>query len=120
MQKESIYDRMTNAEKVVADALKELGVEWRYEQPVFVWDEQGRPRVWAPDFYLVQFGIYVDVCGSDNFDYSYRKKIFSQNGYQVIFLHLFKNAQLWKRHFLRYLVLFINSRRTTLTTLLSG
>ena len=25
------------------------------------------------DFYLVPFGIYVEVCGSENFDYDYRK-----------------------------------------------
>ena len=55
MRKESIYDRMTNAEKEVANVLKELKIQWSYEQPVFVWDENKRPRVWAPDFYLTQF-----------------------------------------------------------------
>jgi len=50
MQKESIYDKMTYAEKEVASELKKLGIQWSYEQPVFVWDENKRPRVWAPDF----------------------------------------------------------------------
>jgi len=35
---------------------------------VFVWDGDGRPRVWTPDFYLTQFGIYLEVCGSKEFD----------------------------------------------------
>jgi len=48
--KELIYDRMTNAEREVANELKHLGIQWTYEQPVFVWDENKRPRVWAPDF----------------------------------------------------------------------
>ena len=60
---------MTNAEKEVADLLKEMGIKWTYEQPVFIWDENKRPRVWAPDFYLIPFGIYVEVCGSEHFDY---------------------------------------------------
>jgi hypothetical protein len=50
MRKESIYYRMTHAEKDVAEVLKELRIQWSFEQPVFVWDEQGRPRVWTPDF----------------------------------------------------------------------
>jgi len=48
--KGSIYDKMTSAEKEVAYLLKEMGIRWRYEHPVFVWDENKRPRVWAPDF----------------------------------------------------------------------
>lgn len=89
---------MTNAEKEVADVLKEMGIKWSYEHPVFVWDENKRPRVWAPDFYLIQFGIYVEVCGSEQFDYKYRKKIFDRNGYRVVFLHLYKNTIKWKNH----------------------
>jgi len=110
MQKESIYDRMTNAEKEVANVLKELKIQWTYEQPVFVWDETNRPRVWTPDFYLQQFGIYLEVCGSEKFNYSYRMKIFNKNGYQVIFLHLFKNTEQWKNHLFRYLKMFLVNR----------
>ena len=85
--KESIYDKMTRSEKEVANLLKNLGIRWSYEHPLFVWDENKRPRVWAPDFYLSTFGIYIEVCGSENFDYDYRKRIFDNNGYRVIFLH---------------------------------
>jgi hypothetical protein len=101
--KESIYDNMTRCEKEVADLLKEMGIKWRYEQPVFVWDENNRPRVWAPDFYLIPFGIYIEVCGSSSFDYEYRRKILDKNGIRVIFLHLFKDKDKWKYHFLKYM-----------------
>ena len=103
MQKASIYDQMTKSEKEVAELLKDLGIKWSYEQPVFVWDENKRPRVWAPDFYLIPFGIYVEVCGSSSFDYEYRRKIFDKNGYRVIFLHLYKEEYKWKSHFMNYL-----------------
>lgn len=103
MNKISIYEKMTYSEKEVAELLKDLGIKWRYEQPVFVWDENNRPRVWAPDFYLLPFGVYVEVCGSEQFDYDYRKKIFDKNGYMVIFLHLYKESYKWKNHLMSYL-----------------
>lgn len=118
MKRESIYDRMTEAEKEVADLLKNLGIRWTYEHPVFVWDENKRPRVWAPDFFLVQFGIYVEVCGSEDFDYNYRRRIFNRNGHKVIFLHLYKEPIKWKKHLISYLWLFINHRNRKLDEIL--
>jgi len=70
-----------NAEKEVAKHLKKYRIQWSYEHPVFVWDENKRPRVWTPDF-------YIEVCGSKSFDYNYRRKIFDRNGYMVIFFAL--------------------------------
>jgi len=109
---------MTNAERQVAELLKEMGIKWTYEHPVFVWDENKRPRVWAPDFFLVSFGIYIEVCGSDKFDYEYRKKIFESNGYNVIFLHLYKEKNRWKNHLMYYLQLFTNHRNHKLNDIL--
>lgn len=118
MFEESVYDRMTRAEKEVATVLKEFGIRWSFEQPVFVWDENKRPRVWAPDFYLFHFGIYVEVCGAKEFDYEYRRKILTQNGYQVIFLHLYKEASQWKNHLFEYLRFFSNCRNKRLNKIL--
>jgi hypothetical protein len=70
MQKESIYEKMTNTEREVADLLKNLGIKWSYENPVFIWDENNRPRACAPDFFLIYFGIYVEICGSKNSNYA--------------------------------------------------
>jgi len=97
---------MTKPEKEVARFLKNIGIQWSYEHPIFVWDENNRPRVWAPDFYLVPFGIYVEVCGSENFDYDYRRRIFDNNGYKVIFLHLYKDTNKWRKHLMDYLKIF--------------
>ena len=108
--KESIYNKMTKSEREVADLLKEMGIKWSYEHPVFVWDENKRPRVWTPDFFLISFGIYVEVCGSKDFDYDYRRRIFDKNGHYVIFLHLYKESNKWKHHLLKYLKLFNNHR----------
>ena len=114
MTTESVYDHMTKSEKEVAILLRDLGIKWSYEQPVFVWDENKRPRVWAPDFYLIPFGIYVEVCGSKTFDYEYRKKIFENNGYRVIFLHLYKQTNKWKNHLMSCLEIFTSYRKRKL------
>lgn len=119
MQKESIYDQMTKSEKEVAELLKKMGIKWSYEQPVFVWDEYKRPRVWAPDFYLIPFGIYVEVCGSKDFDYDYRRKIFDRNGHKVIFLHLYKETKKWKNHLIIYLKLFTFCKNQKLIDILN-
>ena len=102
MQRVSIYDKMTRSEKEVAEMLKQMRIQWSYEHPVFVWDENKRPRVWAPDFYLTSFGIYIEVCSSEHFDYDYRRKIFDNNGYRVIFLHLYKEPNKWKKYLMNY------------------
>lgn len=118
MQNESIYDQMTRSEKEVAKLLKKLGIIWSYEKPVFVWDENNRPRVWTPDFFLIQFSIYVEVCGSKDFDYEYRRNIYEENGLNVIFLHLYKETDKWKEHLINCLEEIINYRNDKLNEIL--
>jgi len=118
IKNKAIYDQMTKPEKEVARFLKNIGVRWSYEHPIFVWDEHNRPRVWAPDFFLVPFGIYVEVCGSENFDYEYRRRIFDTNGYKVIFLHLYKDTSKWKKHLMNYLKIFTNYKTHKLNEIL--
>ena len=101
---------MTRSEQEVAQFLKDLGIYWSYEKPIYVWDRNKRPRVWTPDFFLTQFRIYVEVCGSEDFDYEYRRTTYKENGYNVIFLHLYKESKRWKEHFFQYISKISNSR----------
>jgi len=98
---DSIYEDMTDSEKQVAKFLKKLRLWWIYEFPVFVYDKKKRPRVWTPDFYLPKLGMYVEVCGSEDFNYEYRNEIFAKNGYRVIFVHSYKEPKQWKKHLVR-------------------
>ena len=95
---DSIYADMTDSEKQVANFLQELDLWWVYEFPVFVYDEKKRPRVWTPDFFIPKLGMYVEVCGSKDFDYDFRERIYKDNGYHVIFLHLYKGGRKWKTY----------------------
>ena len=102
---------MTEQEKKVAEFLTEVNLWWKYEAPVFVTDEKERPRVWAPDFYIPKLGLYIEVCGSDDFDYSYRDEIYSKNEISVIFAHSYKEDREWKKY-LVYRLEEINDYRT--------
>jgi len=97
----SIYADMTDSEIQVANYLKELDLRWEYEFPVFIYDEKGRPRVWTPDFYIPKLGMYVEACGSQDFDYKYRDEIYQENGYHVVFLHIYKHQKEWKRYLVK-------------------
>ena len=103
-EEKTIYGGMTKAEKEVADYLQELNLYWRFEHAVFISDEKERPRVWTPDFYLPELGIYIEVCGSEKFDYEYRKEIYAKNRIPIIFIHKFKDEKSWKEFFKKRMV----------------
>lgn len=90
------YDDMHDSEKQVAKYLDELGLPWIYQAPVFVYDDKKRPRVWTPDFYVPKLGIYIEVCGSRDFDYDFRKRVYDNNSIPVIYLHYFKTQEKWQ------------------------
>ena len=89
---------MTDPEKEVARHLEQKGLWWQFEFPVFLYDDKDRPRVWTPDFFIPKLGLFVEVCGSKDFDYEYRRKIYDKNGIPVIFLHYYKRPKEWKAH----------------------
>jgi hypothetical protein len=91
------YAGMMYYEKKVAEFLDQLGLPWIFEFPIFVYDERKRPRVWAPDFFIPKLGVYIEVCGSDEFNYKYREKIYNDNNILVIFVHLYKEQRKWKK-----------------------
>jgi hypothetical protein len=85
----SVYENMSRAEHEVCAHLRELGLWWHYEQPVFVYDHMERPRVWTPDFYVPELGIYIEVMGDRQMgNYSFREKIYRLNRIPIIFLDI--------------------------------
>lgn len=97
----SVYADMTDSEKKVAEYLTELKLYWKFEFPIFVYDEKNRPRVWTPDFYIPRLEMFIEVCGSEDFDYKYRDKVYRRNGFYVIFLHSYKDEEQWKKHLIK-------------------
>ena len=113
-QKGSIYDKMSDAELLVADFLTNFGIWWNYEQPVVIKDEDDKQRTWYPDFFLSELGIYVEVCGTErNEDYERRRKIYHKNHLSVIFVETFKGERKWKLYLLDTIIK-IQAERTGL------
>lgn len=52
--------------------------------------------------------MYIEVCGTDEFDYEYRKKIYYKNGYRVAFIQVYKEK--WK-NFLVNMIMDIEDKR---------
>jgi len=112
---DSIYDDMTNSEKQVASYLKELGLQYVYQAPVFLHDLVGRPRIWTPDFYIPRLGVYIEVCGSEDFGergYKFRQKVYEKNEIPVIFIHTYKDSRKWKSY-LRTGIMNIHCKRAS-------
>jgi hypothetical protein len=86
----SVYEDMTQAEIKVANFLSNIGIWWNFEQPIYLRDNKDRPRVWTPDLYLPELGVYVEVCGTDRKDYYFRKTVYEKNKIPVIFVHTYK------------------------------
>ena len=71
----TVYEDMTRPEREVASFLTDHGLWWKFEHPIFVLDDKDRPRLWTPDFYLSQLGIFVEVCGIKRSQYKFREKM---------------------------------------------
>lgn len=111
MEEKTTYGSMSKAEKEVSEYLRKINIYWLFEHPIFLVDERERPRVWTPDFYLPELGIYIEVCGADRDCYSYRNEIYRKNRIPIIFIHQFKDENDWQEH-LRKKIAEINKFRT--------
>ena len=91
---------MSGEERKVGDYLKEKGYTLTYEPSVSIVDDRELDRIWHPDFFINELGLYVEVCGADRpNDYQWRRKIYKKNGVPIVFVETFKDEYKWK-HFL--------------------
>ena len=45
--------------------------------------------------------IYIEVCGSKDFNYEYREKICQDNNISIIYLHFYKKQKYWQRFLIK-------------------
>ncbi|MDG7016124.1 MAG: hypothetical protein JRM82_01980 [Nitrososphaerota archaeon] len=80
----------SRSEKFIADWLFLRGIRYAYEQPVF--DPRGR-RVGVPDFYLSDYGVYVEYWGLVGADRGYERQMarkmerYLRSGVRVVSLY---------------------------------
>jgi hypothetical protein len=118
MKKSPIYQKMTLGERQTADFLSSLGIYWKFHYPVTVYDKEDLARIYYPDFYLPQFGIYVEVCGANRKqEYDRRKRLYFANNVKVIFVETYKDRAKWKMFLLSSLFRIQVERITHLYTI---
>jgi len=76
-------------ERKIADVLDKYHIDFKYEKPALIQDEHNLQRIWYPDFYLPEFGLYLEyygLTGNHNYDNSILKKdsAYHKNGLDVI------------------------------------
>ncbi len=95
MQTQSVYDDMSDAERIMAAYINSLGFWWNYEQPVYISDDKDRPRIFVPDFYIPEIGIYVEVIGHKYIrDYARTEMLYRKNDIPIVFIEM--NNPYWK------------------------
>jgi DNA helicase-4 len=66
-------------ERKIAEVLDKYGISFKYESPIIITDNDKKQRIWYPDFYLPQFGIYLEFYGfNGNYDYDNSRLIKEQ------------------------------------------
>jgi hypothetical protein len=87
-----------------------------------VYDKKKRPRVWTPDFYIPKLGMYVEVCGSQDWaeKYQFREEVFKENCYRVIFIHFYKEKEKWKSFLVKRIKEIEESRHSEVTKMLNS
>ncbi len=87
----------------IADFLDEMGIKYLYEQGILVEDYQQKQRIWYPDFYLPEFGMYIEYFGVVN-DRDYEKGIHKKNAVykkmtlDVIGIYPYMFKENWKKY----------------------
>jgi hypothetical protein len=91
---------MSYAENEVATFLKKNHIRWEFQHPVSVKDPDDLTRIWYPDFYLPDLGLYVEVCGAEREGYERRKTTFEKNRIPIVFVQTYKDENTWKNYLL--------------------
>lgn len=94
----------STGEYEVAKLLHEMGIDFEYEFPISVIDED-KTKIWYPDFYLKEYQVVVEYFGMYNHNEAYRdsvehkKDVFQKCGIQFVpIYHISKN---WQEYLLK-------------------
>lgn len=108
----------------IARMLERHGLPFEYEQPVAVLDD-GKPRIWYPDFHLRDQGILFEYCGlTGDADYSngvqHKQAVYAANGLTALLItpEIFRGC--WPDLILGYLESIAAERLDTLCSARRG
>lgn len=109
---ENLLHRNTNpkfkseGERRIAYFLNENAIRYQYESGVLVHADEDKPRLWYPDFYLPEFGTYIEyygLKGKPNYDSGIKRKetTYARMGLEVIPVYPWTFTQDWKGYIMK-------------------
>lgn len=111
----------STGEVKIAEFLDEMGIEFEYEFPIAVIDD-GKTKIWYPDFYLKRFQIVVDYFGMYNYNEAYRqsvehkKKVFQECGIQ--FVPVYELNKGWREYLLKSIYQHLKAKTSKINKIL--
>ena len=98
----------SEGESKIARFLEENSIKYHYEPGLLVYYPRDKPRIWYPDFYLPEFGTYIEyfgLSGKQQYDQGIRVKesIYSKMGLSVIPVYPWTFAENWEGYIMNEL-----------------
>ena len=106
LMKESYGNFKSEGERRIASFLKGNSIKYRYEPALAVNSEQGKPRIWYPDFYLPEFKTYIEyygMAGKPCYDQGIKQKenVYSKMGLDVVSVYPWMFKEDWKGYLMK-------------------
>jgi len=98
----------SEGERKIAYFLENNSIRYQYEPGVLVNSLEGKPRIWYPDFYLPEFGTYIEyfgLVGRQDYDKGIKRKgsTYSKMGLSVIAVYPWTFAENWEGYIMKEL-----------------
>jgi hypothetical protein len=93
----------SEGERQIAYFLNNNSIKYLYEPGILVNSRDEKPRIWYPDFYLPEFGTYIEyygLAGGKNYDKGIKAKqfVYSKMGMAVIPVYRWMLSDNWQKY----------------------
>lgn len=110
-----LSDFKSIGETRIAEFLSRYSIPYKYESGVVVYPSETQPRIWYPDFYLPDLGIYIEYFGMNgNEDYNQgmrmKRNVYSQQRLPVIPVYPWMFNEDWQGYLFREVKRITSSR----------
>jgi hypothetical protein len=98
----------SEGERRIADFLESNSIKYHYEPALLINSSYEKPRIWYPDYYLPEFGAYIEyygLVGRQNYDEGIKRKetLYSKAGLEVIPVYPWTFNGNWQEYIMKEL-----------------
>ena len=102
------YHFRSEGEQKIATYLEDNSTKYQYESSLLINSNNGKPRIWYPDFYLPEFKTYIEyygLAGQQNYQKGIQRKesAYSKMGLDVISVYPWMFTEDWKTYIMKEL-----------------